>query len=428
MTLKEMRAQLAAKREALAAIFKEGGGAGPDLDLDKITSIDGDGRAKLHEIRQRREEIDRLQKDTELAADLIHAQEQSAIEDAKREEYARKAHDTGVRHPLSGEPLPTKAEPVNIGRLAVKAMRARPGEAFTAVMDGVEPGSLKANFVTGAGWAPESLRIPGLVIGDAHQRPMLIDVIPSATTSQSSVSFMEESTYSNAAAERAEAAQYAESSYALTERVYPVRVVGHLVPVSDEQLADVEGAESYLNSRLTMGIRERVSSQILKGTGAGVQLAGLQGVAGFNTSTALNQQANNDSIINTVKRAATAVETTGAADPNLVAMHPEDFDTVRTARATTATTGEYLWGHPALAGVRTLWGMEVVTTTEQTKGTVLVGDTRYCALYERRGIVIEVGLVGNNFRDGLRTIRAGIRVAMARYRGPAFTRSTGLKA
>ena len=251
MTLKEMRASLDAKRAALNAIYDEAGGAG-NMDLDKITSIKGDASAKLSEMRQRNEELERLQKDAEAMAEIEAARKAQAVDEAKREDAARSARDAGT--PAAATPG-TKDEPVNIGREIVKLARERKGQTFTTEVKGVEPGRFKANFVTTAGWPPESVRIPGLVIADAHQEPMLIDVVPSATTSQAMVKYMEESTYTPAAAERAEAAAYPEATFALTERNYPVRVVGHRVPVSDEQLEDVEGAESYLNTRLIMGIR-----------------------------------------------------------------------------------------------------------------------------------------------------------------------------
>ena len=422
MTLKEMRATLEAKRAALNAIYDEAGGAGKAMDLGKITSIDGDNSAKLHEMRQRNEEIGRLQKDAEAMAEIESARKAQAVEDAKREDANRAARDAGTPAAAAAG---AKAEPINIGREIVKLARSRKGETFTTEVKDVEPGRFKANFVTTAGWPPESVRIPGLVIADAHQEPMLLDVVPSRTTGQAMVKYMEETTYTSGAAERAEAAAYPEATFALTERNYPVRVVGHRVPVSDEQLEDVEGAESYLNDRLTMGIRERLSSQILKGAGTGVLIAGLQGVSGYNTGAPYIQASADDTIIATIKRAATGVATVGFAMANLVVMHPEDWDTVR---LTKTSDGQYIWGHPALVGVNTLWGIQVVQTTEQTKGTALTGDTRYCALYERRGIMVELGYTDDDFENGMRTIRAGVRVAMARYRATAFTVSTGLKA
>jgi hypothetical protein len=57
----------------------------------------------------------------------------------------------------------------------------------------------------------------------------------------------------------------------------------------------------------------------------------------------------------------------------------------------------------------------------------LVGDfANFCALYERRGVEIQVGYVSTQFIEGERTIRAGLRVAFVSYRGAAFCTVTGI--
>jgi hypothetical protein len=61
----------------------------------------------------------------------------------------------------------------------------------------------KATFLTTAGWAPESLRVPGLVIEKATRPIQLLDIIPSGPTSMAAVKYMEETTRTEASAERA---------------------------------------------------------------------------------------------------------------------------------------------------------------------------------------------------------------------------------
>lgn len=85
---------------------------------------------------------------------------------------------------------------------------------------------VKATFATTAGWPPEIVHIGRLVV----QPIMVIDMVPSGSTNQAAVVYMEETTHTSAAAEHAEAAVYAESEYALTERNVNVHSVGHFVP------------------------------------------------------------------------------------------------------------------------------------------------------------------------------------------------------
>ena len=56
-TFAEVREELAARRESLHRIFEE---AGPDLDLSRVTSIDGDTAYKAGEIKRRNQELEEL--------------------------------------------------------------------------------------------------------------------------------------------------------------------------------------------------------------------------------------------------------------------------------------------------------------------------------------------------------------------------------
>ncbi len=90
--------------------------------------------------------------------------------------------------------------------------------------------------------------------------------------------------------------------------------------------------------------------------------------------------------------------------------------------------GIYLWGNPSDAGTMRMWGLPVVSNESLTVGTALVGSflLPWITLFERRGIVVERGFVGTNFTDGMQTIRASGRWAVAVYRPPAFCTATGL--
>jgi hypothetical protein len=50
----------------------------------------------------------------------------------------------------------------------------------------------------------------------------------------------------------------------------------------------------------------------------------------------------------------------------------------------------------------------------------------FIQLYERKGLEVLVGYVNDDFTKGKRTIRAGLRVALAIYRAAAFCTVTGL--
>ncbi len=118
----------------------------------------------------------------------------------------------------------------------------------------------KTVFSTSAGWAPESLRT-GRVVMDAQREIEVTDILPAFPTTQAVIKYMEETTFTNAAAERNEGAAYAESALALTERSQTVRSVGTSLPVTDEQLEDEAGVRAYLDQRLGFMVRQRVTAR-----------------------------------------------------------------------------------------------------------------------------------------------------------------------
>jgi HK97 family phage major capsid protein len=153
---------------------------------------------------------------------------------------------------------------------------------LASLEDGYGLPELKATFLTSSGWAPESLRT-GLVVDKATRPLQVLDIIPAATTDMAVVKYMEETTRTHAGAERAENASYAESSFVLTERSETVRSIGESVPVTDEQLEDVAGSQSYLEQRLGFGVRQRLDGQIVIGGGTGSDLTGVKNKSGIQT-------------------------------------------------------------------------------------------------------------------------------------------------
>lgn len=419
--LRAMRAEVAAKREALHNLHQEAGGA-DELDLSKIKSLgDIDDNAKLHELRKRHEEIDRLTKAATDYAAVVEAAKRQEVEDAAEERAKADGDDTKT---LTGE----DAEAKSLGEIVTESAAFKAFTANKAGMHGSdEPGeaAIKATFATGAGWAPETIRIPGLVIPFAVQEPMVVDVVPSAMTSQAAVVYMEENARANAgrdaAAERAEEGEYVESTYSLVERSQTVRSIGHRVPVTDEQLEDVPAVRSYLDSRLTDGLRRRLSYQLLNGAGTGVLLRGLLTA----TSVTENQAASPDSPHDTIFRAIIKIATGAFSDANVVILHPNNWRDIRLQRyGTAANQGGYLFGNPDVRGVTTVWGIPRVLSTEIAEDLALTGDFMQCAFYTRRGVEVQVGYVNDDFSKGRVTIRAGMRGAMVTYRPTAFVKST----
>lgn len=408
--LTEAQGRLDTKRKELADVFTE---AGPDLDMSKIKSISGDSKAKVDAIRTLNEEIDGLAGEVEgyLAVEAAAAK-------------ARAGQDNGrpSGHREDGQEVPNpraSVESKSFGELFTASeaftKRGRGSDGPSAHLD-VE---VKTLFQTSAGWAPQALRT-GKVVEFATRPIQIIDLIPPNTTSQSSVVYMEETTFTNAAAEASEGGTYAESALALTEKNSPVRKIATFIPVTDEQLEDIPQVQGYVNNRLPFMLRQRLDSQILVGDGSAPNLKGFLNVSGIQT-----QAKSTDPAPDAIYKAMTKVRVTGRAMPDAVIYHPTNWQDVRLLRT---ADGLYIWGSPADSGPDRIWGLPVIQSDAITLGTALVGDYQnYTELDTRRGIDVQVSNSHSTFFiEGKQAIRADVRVAVVVYRPAALCSVTGL--
>ena len=279
--------------------------------------------------------------------------------------------------------------------------------------------NLKTLFQTGAGWAPQSIRT-GLVVEDEQRPVQLVDVIPMVDTNQAAVVYMEETTFTSAAAETAEAGTYAESALALTERTSTVRKIATWLPVTDEQMDDVGQARDYVSSRLVFMARQRLDSQIINGDGIAPNLRGILNVSGIQT-----QAKGADPVPDAIRKACDLVRLNGRAEPSAVVMHTNDAQDLALLRT---TDGQYIFGHPSGPGPNRIWGLPIVISDALTAGTALVGDFRnFSLLAVRKGVEIDVTNAHDDyFIKGKLAVRCQMRVAFVTLRPSAFATVTGI--
>jgi HK97 family phage major capsid protein len=406
--LVEAEERLAAKQKSLAAVFDE---AGPDMDMSQVKSLDGDSAAKVAAIRAMNEELDDLGKKVE---------ELKAVNDIAAKLRAERRERSGESGSEPAERTPGRGDtPVkSVGELFTSsaAFVERKGKIGPEAHLDIE---LKTLFQTSAGWAPETTRT-GRVVDFATRPIQIVDLVPGNTTTQSAIVYMEETTFTNSAAEVAEGGTYAESALALTEQTSPVRKIGTWIPVTDEQLEDEPQARGYVNNRLPFMLRQRLDSQILVGNGTAPNLRGFLNVVGIQT-----QAKGSDPTPDSVYKGMVKVRVTGRAMPDAVVFHPTNWQDVRLLRT---ADGIYIWGSPSEAGPVRIWGLPVVESDAITLGTALVGDYgNFTELTTRRGIDVQVSNShGTLFVEGKQAIRADVRVALVVYRPAALCTVTGL--
>lgn len=408
--LVEKRGELDAKRKKLSDIFTE---AGPDLDMEKVKSVDGDTSAKVDTIRSLHSEIGDLQKQVDGFVAAIQASEGEAAAAEAREAVASMKH----------------AEKGGSGGPRIKSL----GEYFAEAKEYTEAQDkksiqmeydveLKTLMTTTTGWVPETTRGPRMI--DFVTRPIQVtDTIPTTTTSQVAIKYMEETTFTNAAAEVAEGGTKPEAALALTERTDPVRKIAVWIPVTEEQLEDVPGIQGYIDNRLTFMVRQRLDSQILVGDGTAPNLSGILDRSGIQT-----QAKGADPTPDAFYKAMTKVRLTGAGNggaiPNVMYMHPNDWQEIRLLRT---ADGIYIWGSPADPGIDRMWGLAVVLAEGLTEGTGLVGDTSFVELAVKKGITLKTtDSHSDYFIKNQLVILAEMRAALVVYRPAAWCQVTGI--
>ena len=395
--LKDAEGKLTAKRAELKSIFDE---AGPDRDMGKIKSISGDNAAKVEAIRAINTEIDALAKSFD---DLVMIEK--AAENSERQAEGVESGAGATRHEKGRK---------SIGEQFTES-DAFKFKGQTSALDV----DLKTLMTTSAGWAPETTR-SGLVVESAQRPVQVTDLVPTVPTSQAAYVYMEETTFTNNAAEAAEGGTYGEAALALTERTSTVRKVAVWLPVTDEQLEDEAGASAYLNARLPFMLRQRLDGQILTGDGSAPNLRGVNNVAGIQT-----QAKGADPVPDAVYKAMTKVRVTGRAMPNAVVFHPNDWQDVRLLRT---ADGIYIWGNPSEVGPERIWGLQVAQSDAQTENTAVVGDwANYSLLAVKRGIEVQTtNSHGTFFIEGKQAVRADFRAALVFTRPAAFATVTGI--
>lgn len=284
---------------------------------------------------------------------------------------------------------------------------------------------MKTVMTRAAGYAPANNRTDKLV-PYAQRQPRLADLIPVTPTTLGTINYMEETTAlagTNAQVSIAEGNLKFENTLAFTARSAPVETVGTWLPVTTQQLDDVQGIQGIIESRMSMFLRLKEEDLLLNGTGTTPQLIGFQGAA---ASSVLTQARGTDTNIDAVFKAIQQIRVTGLAEPDAIVMHPDNFTPIALYKA---TTGEYGFDVTVdNAGVVRLWGKVLIQSPVATSGTALVGAfADFSEIWRRMGMTVMVGLNDDDFTKNKRTILAEFREALTIYRQTAFCKVTGLQ-
>jgi len=406
LNLKQLNEKIAEKSKLVGQIFEE---AGADMDMAKVKCLgDGDTTAKVEQVKSLQAELEDLHKDQEELTALVksrkNADEKSGFDGLPKDDVKPASKSIGQ---MIMESAAVKGERVRV-RLDIDPLKS------------ILAPTLKADFFTTSGWAPENLRIPGYV--EAPTRPIaVLDMLPIYPTTQNSIVYMLETTKTSAAAEKSEGGAAAESALALTETTEPVQEVATFVPTSKIQLEDVAFAAAYLTNTLNFLVRQKMSYQILNGSGTPPALKGTLNIGGSLQTQAKGTDPGPDAIY----KAFTKIRTVGYTEPSVLFINPTDWQDIRLLRT---ADGIYIFGSPMDSGPDRIWGVRVVQTAECVANTPITGDyANFAFIGMRRGIEVEMSSgYSDYFIKGKLAVLASLRCAVVHTRTAAFCTVTGM--
>src|SRR6056300_642085 len=178
------------------------------------------------------------------------------------------------------------------------------------------------------GYAPESLRAPGILETALRNPDSVIGLFDQIQTSQNAYVYLEETTFTNNAGSVAESTDIStsnEGALAFTERTESIRKMATFLPVTDELLADVAGVQGYVNSRLSTMMKLNMDNQLINGDGSAPNLTGILNKSGINTFDYALPYAGELGRLGQIYQAITEIRKDAFTEADAIVMHPSDW-------------------------------------------------------------------------------------------------------
>ena len=266
-----------------------------------------------------------------------------------------------------------------------------------------------------------SQRVPGIVT-PGLRRFTVRDLLPQQRTASNMIEFASELVFTDNAGPQYSAESPGpyqegvvknESGITFQLSNQAVTTLAHWVPASRQILSDAPMLQSYIDGRLTYGMKLEEEDELLNGSNASGQLNGL-----VTQATAFTGGATNQTILDTILKAFLQVslseyEATG------VVLHPRDWVDILMLKD---NDGRYLFGDPHNMTNPMIWGKPVVATQSIAYQTFLVGAFALAAeIWDREDANVRISEHhADFFIRNLVALLAEERLALVVYRATAL--------
>lgn len=256
-----------------------------------------------------------------------------------------------------------------------------------------------------------------------QRRFTIRDLLPQLTTDSNLIEYPSENVFTNSAApqgsgsspDQTEGQAKAESNITFTLANSAVITLAHWIAASRQILSDAPALQSYIDSRLSYGLKLEEEDEILTSTGTGGELNGL-----VNQATAFAYGDTNQTALDTLLEAFLQVSLAFYESSGVV-LHPVDWANIVKLKD---TTNRYLFADPQSANRPAVWGKPVIATPAMTQGTFLTGAFDLAAaIYDREDMTIRISEHHNDFFvKNMVAILCEERLALVVYRAAALVK------
>lgn len=286
------------------------------------------------------------------------------------------------------------------------------------------PMSRKA--LTSSGVTGTALQYPGVQVLASPLIPLLRrltvrDLLMPGRTSKAVIFYLKETGFTNNAAPVSEGSLKPKSDLTFDMVTGVVRTIAHLLDVSLQMLDDVDFIQSYIENRMTYGLKLIEEGQLLNGSGTGQNLNGI-----YTQATAYAQPAGsvvqNETDIDKLRLAFLQVELANAQTTGVI-LHPTSWANIELLKD---TQNRYIIANPQNTTTGRLWARDVVSTQAMAAGKFLVGDfAQHAQIFDRQDANVAISFENkDNFERNMATLRVEERLALAVYRPEAFVKGT----
>jgi HK97 family phage major capsid protein len=278
------------------------------------------------------------------------------------------------------------------------------GFSFKAVGDMLESTNISGGNV------PVEQRIAGLNL-IATRRPRLIDLFAKGQAASNIISWVYQANRDGAAGGTTEGSTKNQIDFDLVVASQAVVKRTAFIKVSTEMLDDIDFIESEIRNELMRLLMLDVENTAYSGNGTAPNLNGIRTVATAFAAGTFAGTVDNANSADVLVVAMNQIAIANQEAPNAILMHPSDIAALKLMKVS-ATDKRYVDRLLYVGMELTLDGVPMIGSTLVTAGTYLVGNFNLSVLYQKQGVMINIGLDGNDWTKNMRTIIAEWRGAL----------------